>query len=114
MEPQAFNLEAMRSGYIMQQDSSIMKNLAFLGTIFVPTSTVGTIFGTQFFSSVTREDGTTYLNVNPKFWFLWAISLPVTLLLAVGWGVWFKYSQGVRKRNPNLGWDAEKGRRADE
>ena len=80
-----------------------MRILSALGVIFLPLSTVGTIFGTQFFTSVQSDDlQTGYMHINPQFWVLWAIALPLTLGILLFWLAWEKMGRNGHFRARRL------------
>jgi hypothetical protein len=116
---QAFNIGTMRDSYVMRQDSYVMRTLSILAMIFLPISTVSSIFGTQFFTTTTSQDlmsgsgaVTSSFVVSEKFWLLWIISIPVTIILLVGWGVWIRRYQ-LNAKPPASGMkDVEKAKSA--
>ncbi|KIX00001.1 uncharacterized protein Z518_10928 [Rhinocladiella mackenziei CBS 650.93] len=96
----AFNIGSMRDSRIMQQDSYFMRTLSVLAMIFLPISTVSTVFGTQFFStdscldpSTDHDEVTSSFHVNQRFWLLWVIALPMTFGLLLGWRLWIRRSR---------------------
>lgn len=107
---EAFNIGSMRDSRVMQQDSYIMRTLSVLAMIFLPISTVSTIFGTQFFSTTITPDPssdnggvTSSFYVNSRFWLLWIIALPMTLGLLLVWRVWIRRSRmKVKRANKRL------------
>lgn len=89
----------------MKQDSYSMKTVAVLGMTFLPIGTLAAIFGEQFFTSEvvpspSESDGAAAVAfiVNPKFWLLWAIAIPVTAALLFGWWLWVRHSQRQYRR----------------
>ncbi|PVH70360.1 hypothetical protein DL98DRAFT_661200 [Cadophora sp. DSE1049] len=113
----AFNLGTLRDSQTMRQDSYVMKTLAVLAIIFLPTSTICSIFGTQFFTTIaspnpTSGDITTLFVVNKKFWLLWIILIPVTVTLLGGWVVWIRRSQLKVKLPTSWVKDVEKAKSA--
>ncbi|KAM5451273.1 hypothetical protein MaudCBS49596_003979 [Microsporum audouinii] len=114
----AFNIDAMRNSRITQRDSYNLKALSLVATVFLPISTVASVFSTPFFESSGpsmspqpgggKEGGTT-LFVNPKVWVLWAISVPITVVLICGWWLWEKRTQPGRKQRLGLERDVERG-----
>ncbi|KAF4637688.1 hypothetical protein G7Y89_g403 [Cudoniella acicularis] len=115
----AFNIGTMHDSRVMRQDSYIMKTLSILAMVFLPISTVSSIFGTQFFSTTTSPDPTSSTGavtssfvVNNNIWLLWTISIPVTVALLVGWGVWIDRSQLKAKRLTYWIKDVEKAKSA--
>ncbi|OAL66305.1 hypothetical protein A7C99_3414 [Trichophyton rubrum] len=47
----AFNIDAMRNSRITQRDSYSLKALSLVATVFLPISTVATVFSTPFFEA---------------------------------------------------------------
>lgn len=113
---ETFNIGSMRDSMVIRQDSYIMKTLSVLAMIFLPISTISSIFGTQFFTTVTTPgssssdgvDKPTFY-VSSQFWLLWAVSLPLTLALLLGWRIWIERFQRKTQRATELNRDAEKG-----
>lgn len=48
--------------------------------MFIPFTAVTSIFGTQFF-----DYGEQHMTVNPDFWVLWIIAVPLTLVIMTAW-----------------------------
>ena len=100
----------------MRQDSYIMKTLSVLAIIFLPISTVSSVFGTPFFTQTTLPNATSSSSVemsfvvSGKFWLLWTISIPLTLALLGGWVVCLKRSKLSGKTQTNWVEDVEKSK----
>lgn len=81
----------------MLRDSYAMRTLSLLALVFLPVSTISTIFGSQFFGTdvVALPNGSTQatLVVSSQLWILWAISIPLTLLILIGWLLWLRRAQ---------------------
>lgn len=94
----AFNLSTSYDSKIMLGDSYAMRTLSFLALIFLPISTISTIFGSQFFGTdvVALPNGSmkATLVVSSQLWILWVVSIPITLLIVTGWLFWLRHSQG--------------------
>ncbi len=78
---------------ISRRDSRSVRIISILGGVFIPFSAVCSVFGTQFFTSVTGNaspfgEETPYMDLNPQFWILWAIALPITLGILTSWFAW--------------------------
>ena len=79
---------------IMQRDSHTMRGISILALFFLPITAVSSIFGTQFFSTVeVKEDNrdpteNPFTDLNGKFWILWAIAGPLTVVIGVLWLLW--------------------------
>ncbi|KAF2972222.1 hypothetical protein GQX73_g1319 [Xylaria multiplex] len=69
-------------------DSAAMKTLAFLTTLFLPGTFVATIFSTDFFNW--SDNGTV---VSDLFWVYWAWAVPLTIVVAAGWRVWWSFEK---------------------
>ncbi|KAL3433940.1 hypothetical protein BDV09DRAFT_186275 [Aspergillus tetrazonus] len=68
------NVIALHHGYI-----------AFVTLVFLPITTVSTIFGSQFFN--TAPDNAS-IEVSKDFWIFWVVSIPLTLAVLFGWSLW--------------------------
>jgi heme/copper-type cytochrome/quinol oxidase subunit 2 len=92
-----------------------------LGIIFVPISTIATVFGTQFFNSVTFSDELPpgalehqHMTMNPEIWWLAATALPLTLIIIISWLLWEKWGRhgeltgGSRQKKVDIS-SAERG-----
>ncbi|EFE32211.1 uncharacterized protein ARB_01102 [Trichophyton benhamiae CBS 112371] len=113
----AFNIDAMRNSRITQRDSYSLKALSLVATVFLPISTVATVFSTPFFEAsgpstspqASDVQGGGTLLVNSKFWLLWAVSMPISVALIFGWWFWVKgVDAGSRTRRIREK-DVEKG-----
>ncbi|PIG82898.1 hypothetical protein AARAC_011528, partial [Aspergillus arachidicola] len=78
----SFHLVTQDGNRIMQTDSSSMATIAFVTLVFLPVSTVSTIFGNQFFNF----DPVT-IRLSQSFWIFWVVSIPLTLLVLFVWRV---------------------------
>ncbi|KAJ9640451.1 hypothetical protein H2199_005990 [Coniosporium tulheliwenetii] len=92
----SFNLVTQQDSRIMQKDSSSMKTIAIMTLIFLPATTIASIFGSQFFTAPARdEDGGVDFRVSPYFWVFWVISVPVTLLVLILWRVYYRRAKNA-------------------
>lgn len=107
----------MRNSRITQRDSYSLKALSLVATVFLPISTVATVFSTPFFEAsgpstspqASDVQGGGTLLVNSKFWLLWAVSMPISVALIFGWWFWVKgVDAGSRTRRIREK-DVEKG-----
>ncbi|KAK3311096.1 uncharacterized protein B0T15DRAFT_520372 [Chaetomium strumarium] len=76
----AFHINTAHDSRVNLANSKSVRLISIVGLVFLPFSTITSIFGTQFFTS-----GDQHMSVNPDFWLLWLIAVPVTLLIL---GVW--------------------------
>ncbi|KAJ5779486.1 hypothetical protein N7457_007206 [Penicillium paradoxum] len=78
----SFHLVAAEGNRIMHSDSNTMTTIGLVTLIFLPLTTVSTIFGSQFFG-LSDEDNA--LTVSQDFWMFWVISMPVTVIVLGAW-----------------------------
>ncbi|BCR99689.1 uncharacterized protein AKAW2_50031S [Aspergillus luchuensis] len=78
----SFHLVTQDGNRIMQADSSSMATIAFVTLVFLPVSTVSTIFGNQFFNF----DPVT-IRMSQSFWIFWVVSVSLTVLVSLVWRV---------------------------
>lgn len=100
----SFNLVTQQDSMLMIQDSSSMKIIAAITMIFLPTTGVATVVGSQLFLSSLDEgaDGSSIwrIQVSPLFAVLWWIAVPLTLVvivLAYLWH-WWNHQEGQSSR----------------
>ncbi|KAF4500358.1 hypothetical protein FAGAP_3449 [Fusarium agapanthi] len=88
----SFNLVTQQDSMVMIQDSNSMKVIAAITMIFLPTTGVATVVGSQLFTSEILKDGTNWdVRLTPLFWTMLWISIPLTVfvvLLAIIWHWW--------------------------
>ena len=88
----SFNLVTQQDSMVMIQDSNSMKVIAAITMIFLPTTGVATVIGSQLFTSEVLKDGKTWdVKLTPLFWTMWWIAIPLTVfvvLLAIIWHWW--------------------------
>ncbi|KAM5353868.1 hypothetical protein ACJ41O_000518 [Fusarium nematophilum] len=88
----SFNLVTQQDSMVMIQDSNSMKVIAAITMIFLPTTGVATVVGSQLFLSKVQSDGKTWdVLLTPLFWTMLWISIPLTIftvILAVVWHWW--------------------------
>jgi len=70
------------------RDSTAMKTLAFLTTLFLPGTFIATLFSTDMVSQ--QGQGS---RPSPPFWQFWAITIPVTILVMIGWRLWWSFEK---------------------
>ncbi|OHF02552.1 hypothetical protein CORC01_02247 [Colletotrichum orchidophilum] len=82
-------------------DSTAMKTMAVVTMVFLPPTFVATIFSMSMFnwqasSSSNTADGSgggSEPTVVPQFWIYWAVSLPLTVAIVIGWRVWWHFQK---------------------
>jgi branched-subunit amino acid ABC-type transport system permease component len=89
--------------------------LSIMAVIFLPISTVSSVFGTQFFNTTTVVDptsgtATSSFTVSRKFWLLWIISIPVTIIVLGGSFLWIYRSRRQMKIRASWITDLEKAK----
>ncbi|KAK1757076.1 hypothetical protein QBC47DRAFT_451539 [Echria macrotheca] len=78
----AFHINTVHDSQVNLDNSRSVRIISIVGMVFIPFGAVCSIFGTQFFSSA---DVARHIDLNPDFWMLWAIAVPLTLIIL---GVW--------------------------
>ncbi|KAL1880606.1 hypothetical protein Daus18300_001217 [Diaporthe australafricana] len=79
-----------RLAYASKRDSTSMKTISLLGSIFLPATLLASIFSMTFFNF---QNGLTDGNDNgpvvaPTFWIYWAVAIPITLIIVIIWWIW--------------------------
>ncbi|KFY40244.1 hypothetical protein V494_03599 [Pseudogymnoascus sp. VKM F-4513 (FW-928)] len=83
-------------------DSSAMKTLAFVTVVFLPPTFVATLFSMSMFnwqassnnnSSESAIDNGRQKVVVTDLWIYWVVSVPLTLMVLLGWRVWWHYQK---------------------
>lgn len=92
---QAFNLITQHDNRIIQRDSTSMKTIAVMTLLFLPTTAIATIFGTQFFDFGESSDGSRRMHVSHWIWLFGFMSLLVTVFVC---GVWAYRDWRVKRR----------------
>ncbi|KAL4781291.1 hypothetical protein BJX76DRAFT_21452 [Aspergillus varians] len=80
------------------RDSTSMKILAFITTIFLPGSYVATLFSMNMFTwagEASDADGSesTGPAVSSDFWIYWAVAAPLTAMTLGGWALWWAFEK---------------------
>ncbi|KAH7244534.1 uncharacterized protein BKA55DRAFT_574050 [Fusarium redolens] len=79
-----FSVQTVYDSNTMKQDSHAMKVLSYMAQLFLPFSVVCSVYGTPFIVDVTKSDTPftpSSLAIKPQFWQLWAVSVPITIVL---------------------------------
>ncbi|TAQ89072.1 hypothetical protein B7494_g2585 [Chlorociboria aeruginascens] len=73
-----------------RRDSSSMKTIAILTLVFLPATTVASIFSmTMFDWGATQGDKV----VSKRLWMYFAVAIPLTLVVIGTWVLWYRWSQ---------------------
>lgn len=87
--------EQRRLAHAAKRDSTSMKVLSLLGTIFLPATYLASVFGMAFFNFVPDGDGDVDIGigggwrpVSPLLWIYFAITVPLTVAVVVAWWWW--------------------------
>ena len=114
-----FNLVAQKDSFIAQQDSrrfeidnKLLKLIAVLTLVFLPTSTIASIFGTQFFVfNQPQQDSTGDNNsasdmgidlvMSRQFWIFWVlVAVTTTLVCSSSLVYFYKVKKSITERPP--------------
>ncbi|GFF58026.1 hypothetical protein IFM62136_03646 [Aspergillus lentulus] len=90
----SFHLVTQDGNRIMQADSNSMATIAFVTLIFLPMSTVSTIFGSQFFNF-----DRSLIRISHSFWIFWLVSIALTLLVLFFWRLSIKRVASLEVRD---------------
>ncbi|KAK7740571.1 hypothetical protein SLS53_005416 [Cytospora paraplurivora] len=86
-----------RLAHSSKRDSTSMKTISLLGTIFLPATLLASIFSMTFFNFQNGASTTTTTTaaataaaaqVAPTFWIYWAVTIPISVLVIVVWWLW--------------------------
>ncbi|KAK4220824.1 hypothetical protein QBC38DRAFT_493340 [Podospora fimiseda] len=84
-----FNLVTLQDSATMRRDASSMKIIAAITMVFLPTTAVASIVGSQIFTTNFDQDsGSWEVQTSPLFKMLWAVAGPLTVLviaMSAGW-----------------------------
>ncbi|ROW12316.1 hypothetical protein VMCG_00461 [Cytospora schulzeri] len=72
-----------RLAHASKRDSTSMKTISLLGTIFLPATLLASIFSMTFFNF--QNEGPT---VAPTFWIYWAVTIPISFMVVIIWWIW--------------------------
>lgn len=85
----SFNLVTQQDSMVMIQDSNSMKVIAAITMIFLPTTGVATVVGSQLFVTEQAAGGHGWdVLATPLFWTMWWVSIPLTVFTAILAFVW--------------------------
>ncbi|KAE8307786.1 hypothetical protein BDV41DRAFT_582053 [Aspergillus transmontanensis] len=74
------------------RDSTSMKILAFITTIFLPGTFIATLFSMDMFDwKSAPSDGSSA--VSSQFWIYWATAVPLTAVTLGGWALWWNFEK---------------------
>ncbi|KAK3346052.1 hypothetical protein B0T25DRAFT_571216 [Lasiosphaeria hispida] len=83
----SFNLLTVADSSILIQHSSVMKIMAAITTIFLPTTAVAAIMGSQLFATSFDDENWT-VRPTPLFGVLWAVAVPLTIVVLIFAALW--------------------------
>ncbi|RSM19561.1 hypothetical protein CDV31_001721 [Fusarium ambrosium] len=82
-----------------KDDSFAMFTLAVMSILFLPGAFIATLFSMDLFDW-SAKDGERV--INSRFWTYWAIALPLTLIVLIGWLSWLKMHQKNEDRKQKI------------
>jgi hypothetical protein len=90
-----------------KQDSIAMITFTFITALFLPGTYVSSLFSMSMFDWLpSDDDGGETPRVSTKFYVYWCITVPLTVLVMVGWLVWY--------RRADRAWQKETGYRLND
>ncbi|KAH8894182.1 hypothetical protein GQ53DRAFT_744929 [Thozetella sp. PMI_491] len=88
----AFNLVAQQDAMAMAKDANSMKIITVITMVFLPTTAVASVLGSNLFTASLDEDSNSWnVQMSPLFRVLWMVACPLTvavMIMAIGWGWW--------------------------
>lgn len=93
----AFNLVTQQDSLRMIADSNVMKMIAAITMLFLPTAGVAAVSGSQLFVAERDDGGEWDVEATPLFWVTWYVAIPLTaavLSLAWLWHWWVHADRG--------------------
>ncbi|KAF2189855.1 hypothetical protein K469DRAFT_762544 [Zopfia rhizophila CBS 207.26] len=76
------------------RDSTAMKTLAFITTLFLPGTFVATVFSMNMFNwEASASDKSSSRVVSSYFWIYWVITVPLTVIVATSWRLWWNWEK---------------------
>ncbi|GJN78193.1 hypothetical protein PLIIFM63780_001686 [Purpureocillium lilacinum] len=96
----AFNVVTQKDSMVVTRDSSVMKMIAAITMVFLPTTGVATVVGSQLLVSEWQKESQSWnVMATPLFWTTWWITIPLTVcVLAVAF-VWQWWSHSERAQD---------------
>ncbi|KAJ4369723.1 hypothetical protein N0V83_005486 [Neocucurbitaria cava] len=88
----SFHIVTQGDSRLMQSENQSMKTIAVMTLLFMPLSTVASIFGSQFMKL--QDEAPFHMKVSQDFWLLWLIAVPLTVVVMVIWRVWYMDARG--------------------
>ncbi|KAL2820314.1 hypothetical protein BJX63DRAFT_380395 [Aspergillus granulosus] len=79
---------------VLQEDSTMMKTIAFVSMVYLPGTFVSGVFGTNFFDFDSPTPG---LWDHSHFWLYWAVAVPLTVATMASWAAWHRRTS-IQKR----------------
>ncbi|ERF74519.1 hypothetical protein EPUS_03957 [Endocarpon pusillum Z07020] len=99
---QAQNELSIKIASSTKKDSIAVMAFTFITAIFLPGTSIATLFSTGMFH---WQDDTSRLGrstVSSQFWLYWVITVPLTLAVMTGWFCWYKYADRKRKKETGI------------
>lgn len=93
----SFNLVTQSDSRVMKADSRAMKVIAVLTLVFLPATGVASIFSMPFFD-VDFDGPARELKAAASFWIFWAVVAPLTIVVMLGWVLWYRRAKNRRKQ----------------
>ena len=109
-----FNVVGQQDGYVnrmtnelniaiarsTKQDSISMSTFTFITALFLPGSSIATMFSMSMFNWQPDDNIQSFNGyVSSMFWLYWAIVVPLTFLTLAGWYAWYRYVKGKHQRS---------------
>ncbi|KAI1122366.1 hypothetical protein F5Y10DRAFT_254195 [Nemania abortiva] len=92
----------VRMAYRAGLDGTAMKTLAYVTAIFLPPTSVATVFSMSFFDFQASTESSESVVLVPDFWIFWVVSVPLTLVILAGWRFWLHFEKNTLQSEYNV------------
>lgn len=83
---QFFHQVALQDSGFMMRDSGSLQFIALITLCFLPITTVATICGSEFFTTVAKtSEGTASVRIDSSAWIMFTVSAAITGALMIAW-----------------------------
>lgn len=97
----AFNMVTQQDSLIMMQDSASVTILTTVAAAFLPITCIATIIGSQLFITSQNDQGDPIIVTSPLIRYLYAIGIPITIVVFTTSYLWFRWRRMPWGMNSN-------------
>lgn len=99
---QAQNELSIKIASSTKKDSIAVMAFTFITAIFLPGTSIATLFSMGMFQWQDDSSGLGRSTVSAQFWLYWVVTVPLTLAVMTGWYCWYKYADRKRKKETGI------------